>query len=62
LNLNELGWGPRQLSHLDLSFTEDEVKVVINSATKESIWARWVYWTALLQLLDHYQVGHDPGS
>jgi hypothetical protein len=35
LNFLELGWEPRHLSHLDLPFTEDEVKKVIMKAPKE---------------------------
>jgi hypothetical protein len=35
LNFSELGWEPRNLSHLDLPFTEDEVKRVILDAPKE---------------------------
>jgi hypothetical protein len=35
INLNELGWQPRHLQHLDLPFTEEEVANVIKSAPKE---------------------------
>jgi hypothetical protein len=35
MNFVELGWEPRQLSHLELPFTEEEVKQVIQAAPKE---------------------------
>jgi hypothetical protein len=35
MNFAELGWEPRQLSHLELPFTEEEVKQVIQTAPKE---------------------------
>jgi hypothetical protein len=35
LNLSELGWEPKQLNHLNLPFTEEEIKSVIISAPKE---------------------------
>jgi hypothetical protein len=35
LNLGELDWQPRDLQHLEVPFTEDEVKVVIMEAPKE---------------------------
>jgi hypothetical protein len=35
LNLYELNWQPRDLHHLDLPFSEEEIKVVIASAPKE---------------------------
>jgi hypothetical protein len=35
LNLNELGWEPRQLAHLDLPFSEEETKDVIICAPKK---------------------------
>jgi hypothetical protein len=35
LNFAELGWQPRQLSHLEHPFTEEEVLFVIKIATKE---------------------------
>jgi hypothetical protein len=35
LNLNDLQWQPRQLQHLDLPFTKQEIKDVIFSSPKE---------------------------
>jgi hypothetical protein len=35
LNFHELGWQPRPLMHLDLPFTEEEIRTVIKEATKE---------------------------
>jgi hypothetical protein len=35
LNLADLGWEPRQLSHMDLPFSEDEILAVIKATPKE---------------------------
>jgi hypothetical protein len=35
LNFHELGWEPKHLSHLELPFTEDEVRKVITKAPQE---------------------------
>jgi hypothetical protein len=35
LNFSELGWQPRNLEHLDLPFSQDEIHEVIKSAPKE---------------------------
>jgi hypothetical protein len=35
LNLHELGWQPKQLAHLEVPFTEEDVKRVIMNAPKE---------------------------
>jgi hypothetical protein len=35
LNFHELGWEPKQLAHLELPFTEDEVREVILQAPEE---------------------------
>jgi hypothetical protein len=37
LNFNELGWEPRNLEHLDVPFTKDEIKEAIMSAPKEKV-------------------------
>jgi hypothetical protein len=35
LNLHDLQWAPKDLQHLDLPFTEQEIKVVIFNSPKE---------------------------
>jgi hypothetical protein len=35
LNYSKLGWEPRDLGHLDLPFTEEEIREVIKSALKD---------------------------
>jgi hypothetical protein len=35
LNLSELGWQPRELNNLELSFPEEEIRKVIMSVPKE---------------------------
>jgi hypothetical protein len=36
LNLNELGWQPKDLQHLKLPFSEEDVQMVISTAPKEN--------------------------
>jgi hypothetical protein len=55
LNFSELGWQPRNLDHLELPFTQDEIKEVIMLAPKESSRTRWFHRPVLLQLLANYE-------
>jgi hypothetical protein len=40
LNLAELGWFPKELSHLDHPFSEEEIQKVIKEAPKEKAQAQ----------------------